>query len=66
MNLNLDIRFNRTIEQLILNELREAHLSVDPITDESLVHKTSKTRMLGAVGKAAALPAFASVRAMAE
>ncbi len=66
MNLNLDISFNRTIEQLILNELRSAHHSNEPITDASLVHRTSKTRMLGAVGKVAALPAFPSVRGLVE
>jgi type II secretory ATPase GspE/PulE/Tfp pilus assembly ATPase PilB-like protein len=66
MNLNLDINFNKTIEQLIVNELRNAMVSTEPISDAGLVHKTSKTRMLGAVGKVAELPAFPSVRAMVD
>ncbi len=66
MSLNLDIRFNKTIEQLIIRELRGAYSAGSSLTDASLVHKTSKTRMLGAVGKVAALPAFSSLRGLAE
>jgi hypothetical protein len=49
MNLNLDISFNRTIEQLILNELRSAHHSSEPITDATFVAIVTKLAADGLV-----------------
>ena len=66
MNLNFDVHFNKTIEQLIVDQLRNSITSSVPLSDSALVHKSTKTRILGAVGKAAELPAFPQVRALAD
>ncbi len=66
MNLNLGIEFNHTIQRLIISQLRAATGGQEGQSDEALVRRTSKTRMLGAVGRAAGLPAFPQVREMAD
>lgn len=66
MNLNLDVAFNETVQQLVVAQLRLAQESKDPITDEALVRKSSKTRILGAVGRAAGLPSFPQIRDLAD
>lgn len=66
MNLNLGIEFNDTIQRLIVSQLRSSLAAQDGITDEALVRKSSKTRILGAVGRASGLPAFPQVREMVD
>ncbi len=66
MNLNLGIEFNDTIQRLIISQLRSSTAVQDGITDEALVRKSSKTRILGAVGRASGLPAFPQVREMVD
>lgn len=66
MNLNLGIEFNDTIQRLIISQLRSSLAAQDGITDEALVRKSSKTRILGAVGRASGLPAFPQVREMVD
>lgn len=66
MNLNLGIEFNETIQRLIIGQLRSSATGHETLTDEALVRKCSKTRILGAVGNAAGLPAFPQVRELAE
>jgi type II secretory ATPase GspE/PulE/Tfp pilus assembly ATPase PilB-like protein len=66
MNLNLGIEFNDTIQRLIISQLRAATAGQELQSDEALVRRTSKTRILGAVGHASGLPAFPQVREMAD
>ena len=66
MNLNLGIEFNETIQALVLEELRKVSPGDMTLSDEALVRKSSKARILGAVGKASGLPAFASVRELVD
>jgi type IV pilus assembly protein PilB len=66
MNLNLGVEFNHTIQRLIINQLRIASSNHEALSDESLVRKTSKTRMLGAVGCASGLPAFPQIREIVD
>lgn len=66
MNLNLGIEFNDTIQRLIIGQLRASTSTTEPLTDEALVRKASKTRILGALGRASGLPAFPQVRDMAD
>src|SRR5688572_19846738 len=66
MNLNLDVPFNETVQQLVVAQLRLAQESREPITDEAIVRKSSKTRILGAVGRAAGIPAFPQIRDLAD
>ncbi len=66
MNLNLDVAFNETVQQLVVAQLRLSQDSQEPITDEAIVRKSSKNRILGAVGRAAGLPAFPEVRDLAD
>ncbi len=66
MNLNLGVDFNDTIQRLIISQLRQAAPSSESLSDEALARKSSKTRMLGAVGRAAGLPAFPQVRELAD
>ncbi|GEP42318.1 GspE/PulE family protein [Brevifollis gellanilyticus] len=66
MNLNLGIEFNDTIQRLIISQLRAATAGQEMQSDEALVRRSSKTRMLGAVGHASGLPAFPQVREMAD
>lgn len=66
MNLNFDVHFNKTIEELILSELRDSSAFEEPVSDAVLVHKSSKNRILGAIGKAAQLPSFPNIRGLAD
>ncbi|HSJ01993.1 MAG TPA: hypothetical protein VK956_06035, partial [Verrucomicrobium sp.] len=66
MNLNLGVDFNDTIRSLVLEQLRESSAQDEFVPDETLVRKSSKTRILGAVGKASGLPAFPQVRDLAD
>ena len=66
MNLNLGIELNHTIQRLIIGQLRAATLGQETQSDEALVRRSSKTRMLGAVGCASGLPAFPQVREMVD
>ena len=67
MNLNLGVEFNDTIEALVLAQLRLARpQGSEAITDEALARKSSKARILGAVGKASGLPAFPQVKDLAD
>lgn len=66
MNLNLGIDFNHTIQRLIITQLRNVTAGEETHSDEALVRRSSKTRMLGAVARAAGLPAFPQVRDMAD
>ncbi|HAL72159.1 MAG TPA: general secretion pathway protein GspE, partial [Verrucomicrobiales bacterium] len=66
MNLNLGIEFNETIQRLIISQLRAATAGNETLSDEAMVRKCSKTRILGAVGRASGLPAFPQIREMAD
>jgi type II secretory ATPase GspE/PulE/Tfp pilus assembly ATPase PilB-like protein len=66
MNLNLDVTFNETVQQLVVAQLRLSTTTNEPMTDEALVRKSSKARILGAVGRAAGLPAFPQIRELAD
>ncbi|SKA82396.1 type IV pilus assembly protein PilB [Prosthecobacter debontii] len=66
MNLNLGIEFNETIQRLIISQLRTSTSTDEILSDEALVRKCSKTRILGAVGRASGLPAFPQIREMAD
>jgi type IV pilus assembly protein PilB len=66
MNLNLDVPFNETVQQLVVAQLRLSQDSDEPISDEALVRKSSKNRILGAVGRAAGLPAFPEIRDLTD
>ncbi|HSI65585.1 MAG TPA: ATPase, T2SS/T4P/T4SS family [Candidatus Saccharimonadia bacterium] len=66
MNLNLGIEFNETIQALVLEELRKVSPSDMTLSDEALVRKSSKARILGAVGKASGLAAFPNVRDLVD
>src|SRR3954471_18577486 len=66
MNLNLDVPFNETVQQLVVAQLRLSQDSQEPISDEALVRKSSKNRILGAVGRAAGLPAFPQIRDLTD
>jgi hypothetical protein len=66
MNLNLGIEFNHTIQRLIISQLRNVTAGQETQSDEAIVRRSSKTRMLGAVGRASGLPAFPQVREMAD
>ena len=66
MNLNLGIDFNDTIQRLIVEQLRSAAPVQEGVSDEALVRKCSKTRILGAVGRASGLPAFPQVRELVD
>jgi len=66
MNLNLGIDFNDTIQRLIISQLRAATSGQETVSDEAMVRKCSKTRILGAVGRASGLPAFPQIREMAD
>ena len=66
MNLNLGIEFNETIQALVLEELRKVSPSDMTLSDEALVRKSSKSRILGAVGKASGLAAFPNVRELVD
>jgi type II secretory ATPase GspE/PulE/Tfp pilus assembly ATPase PilB-like protein len=66
MNLNLGIEFNDTIQRLIISQLRSSLAPQEGLSDEALVRKSSKTRILGAVGRASGLPAFPQVREMVD
>ncbi|MFO1484249.1 MAG: ATPase, T2SS/T4P/T4SS family [Verrucomicrobiaceae bacterium] len=66
MNLNLGIEFNHTIQRLIISQLRNATAGQETLSDEAIVRRSSKTRLLGAVGRASGLPAFPQVREMAD
>lgn len=66
MNLNLGVEFNETIRSLVVEQLRDAGTQDEFLSDEALVRKSSKVRILGAVGKASGLPAFPQVRDLAD
>lgn len=66
MNLNLGIEFNDTIQRLIIEQLRQSSAVTEGVSDEALVRKASKTRILGAMGAASGLPAFPQVREMVD
>lgn len=66
MNLNLGIEFNETIQRLIISQLRSATTAQEGVSDEALVRKCSKTRILGAIGRASGLPPFPQVREMVD
>lgn len=66
MNLNIGIEFNDTIQRLILSQLRSSMAGQEGVSDEALVRKSSKTRILGAVGRASGLPAFPQVRELVD
>lgn len=66
MNLNLGVEFNDTIRSLIVEQLRENNSQDEFLSDEAIVRKSSKVRILGAVGKASGLPAFPQVRDLAD
>jgi type II secretory ATPase GspE/PulE/Tfp pilus assembly ATPase PilB-like protein len=66
MNLNIGIEFNETIQRLIMSQLRSSLAVQDGLSDEALVRKASKTRILGAVSRASGLPAFPQVRELVD
>jgi type IV pilus assembly protein PilB len=66
MNLNLGIEFNDTIQRLIVEQLRAVAPVQEGVSDEALVRKCSKTRILGAVARASGLPAFPQVRELVD
>ena len=66
MNLNLGIEFNETIQKLVAGQLRACTGGAETLSDETLVRKSSKTRILGALGRAAGLPAFPLIRELAD
>ncbi|RBP36381.1 general secretion pathway protein E/type IV pilus assembly protein PilB [Roseimicrobium gellanilyticum] len=66
MNLNLGIEFNETIQALVLEELRKVSPSDMTLSDEALIRKSSKARILGAVGKASGLAAFPHVKELVD
>ena len=66
MNLNLDVKFNETIQRMVVDQLRLNWTSPEPLSDEALVHRSSKTRILGAVGRASGLPVFPQVRDLVD
>ncbi len=66
MNLNLDVQFNDTVQKLVVAQLRSSLGADETVSDEALVRKASKTRILGAVGRAAGLPAFPQIRELVD
>ncbi|MFM2166975.1 MAG: Flp pilus assembly complex ATPase component [Verrucomicrobiota bacterium] len=66
MNLNIGIEFNHTIQRLIISQLCDATSGQEVQSDEAIVRRSSKTRILGAIGRASGLPAFPQVREIAD
>ncbi len=60
------VKFNGTIQGLIVHQLRHLAGDEEGMSDEGIVRKSSKARILGAVARAAELPAFVQVRDLAD
>ncbi len=66
MNLTLGIDFNETIQKLVIAQLRSLCPDEKELSDDEVIKKSSKRRILGALGYAARLPSFASIREIAD
>ncbi|MDA0814288.1 MAG: ATPase, T2SS/T4P/T4SS family, partial [Verrucomicrobia bacterium] len=64
---SLGVTLNRTLHGLILDQLRlAAGAQQTDISDEALIRKSSKVRLLGAMAKAANLPAFPQLKGLPD
>lgn len=63
---SLGVQFNATINALVVAQLRSACPAGDEITDDALLRRSSKIRMLGAVAKASNLPAFPHLKGLPD
>lgn len=66
MNLTLGIDFNETIQKLVIAQLRALCLGEKEMSDDEIIKISSKKRILGALGRAARVPSFASIRDLAD
>jgi hypothetical protein len=62
MSLDLGIEFNETIEAMVCARLRASNSTFELMTDEGIVRKCSKTRIMGALAIVAGITAFSKER----
>jgi type IV pilus assembly protein PilB len=61
MSLDLGIEFNETIEAMVCARLRASNSTFELMTDEGIVRKCSKTRIMGALAMVAGVTAFSKI-----
>lgn len=66
MSLTFDLNFNPTIQGLIVDQLRQYAQPSGISNARELVHRSSKIRILGAIGKASGLLAFPQIRDLVD
>jgi len=66
--MSFDINLNDTLRGLVIEQLREAADASESValSDEALVRRASKGRLLGAIGAASGVPAFPQVRSFVD
>jgi len=66
MSFNIGVAFNDTIEKMVIDCLRTNTPALATATDETVLRKSSQTRILGALADLSGLPVFLEIKDMAD